>query len=192
MNVNYSQADFKRFLKWLASEGNDSAEVYEHIRNVLIKIFNAKGFQSADEMADETIDRVISKIDELEKNYDGKKLHYFLSVARFIQLEHLKKRTFEIEIEKLEAMPDRNRFQDDDEIFSTNILLLKECLKKLNRKNRSIIWDYFNVSKKNKIEKHKKIAEKFSLTHNSLRIKVFRIKKNLAECIKNKKTKMGE
>lgn len=172
------------FLDWLAADSKDSAEEYEYIRKVLVKIFSTKGFSNAEDLTDKVIDRVISKPDEFKKNFVGNKVSYFVVVARYVELEQRREKTIAVETDKLDLLQTPTNVIDENDNLIVNKKYLRECLKKLSKNNRSIIWDYFNVTKKNKIEKHKKIAEKFSLNDNSLRIKVFRIKKNLAECIK--------
>jgi chemotaxis regulatin CheY-phosphate phosphatase CheZ len=77
MANNINQDNFNKLLNWLGATSQEGAEEYEHIRRVLIKIFLARGFSDAEDLTDETIDRVASKIDEIEAVYTGRKILYF-------------------------------------------------------------------------------------------------------------------
>src|ERR1044071_7899691 len=54
----------ERFLASLDSDRDRAAERYEHIRTRLLRFFEWRGCAFPDECADETITRVIRKIDE--------------------------------------------------------------------------------------------------------------------------------
>ena len=63
-----SQEAFDALLKWLDSDREQAAMKYEDIRKRLIKIFTGRDCVEAEDLADETINRVVSKLDELEQS----------------------------------------------------------------------------------------------------------------------------
>ena len=63
-----SQEAFDALLKWLDSDREQAAMKYEEIRKRLIKIFTGRDCVEAEDLADETINRVVSKLDELERS----------------------------------------------------------------------------------------------------------------------------
>ena len=62
-----SQEAFDALLKWLDSDREQAAMKYEEIRKRLIKIFTGRDCVEAEDLADETINRV-SKLDEPERS----------------------------------------------------------------------------------------------------------------------------
>ena len=72
MNVAINKENFKKLLKWLDSDEEKAAERYGHIHRALIKYFNAAGCSDSEELADETIDRMVGQIKKLN-NYEGEK-----------------------------------------------------------------------------------------------------------------------
>jgi hypothetical protein len=53
----------------------------------LIKIFVCRGCANAEELADETINRVVSKVQEIITNWQGDPALYFYKVAQNIYRE---------------------------------------------------------------------------------------------------------
>jgi hypothetical protein len=72
-----SQEAFDSLLEWLDSDREQAAMKYEDIRKRLIKIFTGRGCAEAEDLTDETINRVISKLGELGKGFEGDHVRYF-------------------------------------------------------------------------------------------------------------------
>lgn len=182
--------NFQKLLNWLDSDAQRSAEKYEHIQKALTKIFLTSGFDNPEELADETIDRVAGQIKNL-KDYEGEKIKYFVGVARFIKKENYRQKDNFEEIEEIETMVDERDFYDED---TANMQLerLKKCLKRLTAKDRKMVLSYYNVANSGKkTDHHKNLAEKYSLSANTLRVQVFRVKQKLSECL-DIKAKKGD
>ncbi|MFL6230009.1 MAG: hypothetical protein ACJ741_14655, partial [Pyrinomonadaceae bacterium] len=56
---------FEGLLTWLDSDREQAGKKYEDIRSSLIKIFTWRGVAEAEELADETINRVARKVKDL-------------------------------------------------------------------------------------------------------------------------------
>src|SRR5580698_8149595 len=81
---------FRRFLDWL-SEGHDSkGERYLEMRHRLVRYFDHKQCVAADDLADETLDRVVRRLEEAGTITDATPAHYCYIVAKFVFLEHLR------------------------------------------------------------------------------------------------------
>lgn len=185
MNVAINKENFKKLLKWLDSDEEKAAERYGHIHHALIKYFNAAGCSDSEELADETIDRMVGQIKKLN-NYEGEKIKYFLGVARNVKRESFRKREHQTELTDLENVGEpayEPETADNESLSEIQLECLKKCLKKLNTRDRKLILGYHNVTNSTKKKDvHKKLAEKFSLTANTLRVHIFRLKQKLSEC----------
>src|ERR1044072_6747769 len=88
---NLTQDAFDKFLTWLNPNREQAATKYEEVRRKLIKIFACRGCAEAEDLADETINRVIRKMQELIDSYVGDPALYFYGVARNVHLEYVRK-----------------------------------------------------------------------------------------------------
>ena len=73
MNKNWSlsQEAFDALLDWLDPDREQAGMKYEQIRSRLIKIFTGRGCVDAEELADETINRVTRKLKEIQEEFTG-------------------------------------------------------------------------------------------------------------------------
>lgn len=170
-----TQERFAAFLAWLSPEAERAGEEYERLRFRLITFFSHRNCRFADELADETINRVTLKIGvETIEN----KLAYAYAVARNVFLESLRaEKTFvvldEISI-AAESPPAEPDFTDE---------CLEKCLGELSAENRTLILDYFSEAKRAKIDLHKKISAGLETTQTALRMRIVRIKQKLRICM---------
>lgn len=177
-----SVENFQKLLKWLDSDSKKSAEKYDHIQKALTKIFLTSGFHNPEELADATIDRVTGQLKSL-KDYKGEKIKYFIGVARFIKKESFRQNEKLTEINDVELISEEIDYFEED-LANVQLERLKKCLLKLTAKERKMVLGYYNVANSGKKKEiHKNLAEKNSLTANTLRVQVFRLKQKLSDCI---------
>src|SRR5829696_6063126 len=81
-NRSITQAQFNFLLSWLDPDPSRAGEKYEAIRRKLITFFTARRCLQAEELADETINRVALKAHEVAPGYVGNPSLYFYGVAR--------------------------------------------------------------------------------------------------------------
>src|SRR5512139_2426939 len=79
---NLSPELFDSFLAWLHPDREQAGRRYEGIRLRLIKIFTCRGCSCPEDLADETINRVIVKLPRILQSYRGDPGCYFGGVAR--------------------------------------------------------------------------------------------------------------
>ncbi len=172
-----SHEAFDKLLSWLDKDRNIAAEKYEAIRLRLLKILNYRKCFQAEEIADETFDRVSKKIDWLLENYQGDPTLYFLAVANNIYLEFLKKPRQE------ELNENIAQNKSDEEDFQPEYECLQECLQKLNSEQREFILNYYQGEKSVKINNRKKLVEDLGKGVINLRVKAYRIRAKLQKCV---------
>jgi RNA polymerase sigma factor (sigma-70 family) len=179
-----TQEDFDRLLAWLHSDRERAAQKYEEIRESLIKVFSWRGYYDAEDLADEVINRVASKVKQLAESYVGDPALYFYGVAKKIVLERERREPHQ-PLKPDMNVPDAPAPSDEADEGVRLRECLQMCLRALNPDEKELILSYYQKSKQAKIDYRKAIAEQLSIGTNALRVKVYRIRVNLKTCIKN-------
>jgi RNA polymerase sigma factor (sigma-70 family) len=174
-----TEEEFNMFLGWLSPDRERAALKYEQIRNGLIAMFKSRCCVHAEELADETINRVIRRAQEMIFTYAGDPTPYFYTVARNLYLEYIKKNP---PAPTLEELPPPIAAQTDEESERIHECL-EQCLQKLDADERQFILAYYKEDKRTKIEHRKAMAEGMGIKVENLRLQMFRIRKRLEECI---------
>jgi RNA polymerase sigma factor (sigma-70 family) len=180
-----TQEAFDGLLNWLDANREEAAQKYEKIRTRLIKIFACRGCGEADELADETINRVTAKVDSIASSYSGDPALYFYGVAQKVHLEYLRSRPVlqePLEVER--ELKSRNVIERDDDI-EREYECLERCMEKLPPANRRLVLQYYEEEKQAKINHRRKLAEQLGIAVNALRIRAHRIRLQLQECVQN-------
>jgi DNA-directed RNA polymerase specialized sigma24 family protein len=174
-----TQEAFDQFLSLLDLDRDRAGENYETLRRNLVQMFIWRGCRDPESHADETINRVIRKIDEGEEVRDV--IAYAHGVARRLLLEIFKKQEREqIGIDELPPLVAQPVEQDDDE---NGVLCLRRCLNRLPEESRQLITLYYQGEKSAKIENRKRLAESLRITLNALRYRAFDLRQRLQGCI---------
>lgn len=187
-----SQKDFDKLLKWLSPDREQAGAEYERIRRGLIKIFYHRGLEEPESLADETINRVTSKIEELGNKDISIPEKYFYGVAKMICLEKTsRKKVFQMRRIISGFFPVFPTFYNIEKSFQEKIHdCLDECLEKLPQSKRELILRYFGVKKEERFAERILISETLDMTMFALRVEISRIRKRieicLAECLSKK------
>src|SRR5262245_6209462 len=173
---------FDQFLSILDIDRDRAGESYETLRRNLIQLFIWRGCRDPETHADETINRVIRKIDEGEDVRDL--ISYAHGVARRLLLEIFKKQEREQigidDLPPLVAQPAPLEGQDNGE---NGVLCLRRCLNRLPEESRRLIVLYYQGEKSAKIENRKRLAESLRITPGGLRYRAFDLRQRLQGCI---------
>ena len=168
-----SQEAFDALLEWLDSDREQAAMKYEDIRKRLIKIFTGRSCAEAEDLADETINRVISKLDEVGPEFEGDRGRYFYGVANKIYLEHRRRKSPQ---PPLLTAPDPNQIE-------LEFRCMERCVETLSEGNRYLLLQYYGAEGGAKVEQRKRLAEELGIAPNALRIRAFRIRVGLQDCM---------
>jgi DNA-directed RNA polymerase specialized sigma24 family protein len=163
---------FDRLLEWLHPDKEKAGPTYEQIRRKLIKVFTSRCCDCPEELADETIDRVAAKVDQVAGGYQGDPALYFYGVARNVCREY----------RKVKKLPERLPLPPEPEPIRPELDCLEECMEHLLPKNRELILDYYQGDRRSKIAHRKELASRYHLDMNALRIRIYRIRSVLSEC----------
>ena len=167
------------FLDCLDPDADRAGEKYESLRLTLMKFFDWRGAHFPEELADETINRVIRKIDEGQTIRDVPT--YCHGVARLVLLEKLKgpesKRT------DFEELPPAALVAPEPEERDEKRDCFEQCLKQLPIESRQLILQYYGDEKREKINRRSVMAERLGIPLNALRSRAQRIRNRLEECV---------
>ena len=175
MNKNWvmSQESFEALLDWLDSNREQAALKYEQIRSGLINYFAFRAPCHAEDLADETINRVSSRLGEIDFQINGERARYFYGVARKVQLEYLRRKTPQPPAEQV----------TDSERVEVEHQCLEQCMRKLSDESRELVLRYYQADGRQKIEERKQLAEELGIAPNALRIRAYRIRAALQKCL---------
>lgn len=172
---------FDKLLDWLDHDRRRAGEKYEEIRRSLIKVFTWRGCSDAEDLADETIDRVVKKVPDLVKTYEGDPARYFHGVAKYLLMEY--QRRLRARSETHEPSQDFQVVVEQAEeraIQETRYDCLDKCLQILSPDQREIFIEYYQAAR---TRSTKQMAAQLGLTIPRLRLQVHRISSNLQRCV---------
>lgn len=170
-----NRESFESLLQWLHSDREQAGKRYEDIRGRLIKIFGSRGCAEPDILADETINRVAKRVDEISETYTGDPALYFYGVANKIYMEQLRKQK---PIERLPPVPDLDDYEEE-------YVCLEGCIGHLPARSRDLVLQYYEHEQQDKIVQHQRLAERLGIGLNALRIRAHRARLVLRKCIIN-------
>ena len=180
-----TQEAFERLLASLDADRERAGQQYENMRRKLIEFFEARGSNSPNDHADESINRVARRLDEGENVQDLSA--YFYGVARLLLKETLRGRSKEpIALDFVPAPAiaandeehERRRQEEDRRLRCFEV-----CLSTLPTAHRILIVEYYREEQGVKIEQRKRQAEALNMSLNALRLRACRIRADLGDCI---------
>jgi DNA-directed RNA polymerase specialized sigma24 family protein len=171
------QDPFDALLAWLNPDRDLAAQKYETIRAGLVRIFVARGFSDAEDLADEVIRRVCKRLPEIRDTYFGEPARYFHGVLRNVIREEFDRKEVPTDDIVVSWIP-KPELSDEHEC-------LQRCLKFLKPDKCELILDYYVYDGHDKIENHRTMAEELDITEGALRGRTHQIRKKLEECVRN-------
>jgi len=166
------EEDFNRLLEWLNPDREAACAKYATIYRNLVKFFTCRGCYEAEKCADDTIDRVIPKVQKIRETYVEDPALYFYGVAKNILHEWLR--------ESRRAPPEPPPPPERDD---PGLDCLDECLAHLPADSRELVIEYSRDEGRAKIKNREKWARKLGITMNALRIRACNIRASLRRCV---------
>ena len=167
---------FEALLAWLDPDDREVAgRKYEIIRAGLIRVFVSKGFSDAEHLADETIDRVQTRLPDIQPDYVGSPVKYFRGVARNIIREEGRRKEIATDVFPVNL--------SKTSVPSDEYICLLKCLELLPPAKRELILDYHVYLGHDKIVHHRSMAGELTISENALRVRACHIRASLEKCV---------
>lgn len=187
-----TQADFDRLLQQLDPDRDEAAQKYERVRGKLTNFFRWRGCTQPEDYVDLTMDRVARKIGEGAEITARDPYLYFHGVAINVLREHWKK-VEKHSVTALEELPvsqspaenpEERREEESERLdHETRLDCLNDCVEGLPKQHLEIVTQYHQEKGGTKIAQRNELAQRLNIPLNALRIRVFRIREGLEECV---------
>lgn len=190
---------FRRLLDWLSDGGRSGGEAYLEMRARLVTYFDRRNRLSADELADETLNRIARTLEQSGVIRVTPPARYCYVVAKFVLLEDLRRDRLRIRVDD----PDRFSQAAGHGIGLVDVdpgLALQEqrlecldaCLQKLPPEQRELVVEYYRDTRREKIERRRELAKRLGITMNALAIRACRIRATLELCVEACRRERGQ
>jgi RNA polymerase sigma factor (sigma-70 family) len=177
--------NFEALLAWLDPDRDQAGQKYEEIRQALIHIFSWRGCYDAEDLADDTITRVINKLPDIVPGYEGNPALYFYGVAKNVLWEVSRRdlaKAPQVEFEKGTEKGTEPEVEQDTTSLDRVFECLEACLQKLPAADRELAMRYYQQDHP-KVKYRKTLARRLGIEPNNLRVKLYRIRVSLHSCI---------
>jgi DNA-directed RNA polymerase specialized sigma24 family protein len=173
-----SATGYGRLLARLDADPDRAAAAYEQLRHALEKYFDWHGAWPPEECADETLDRLLRKIDEVEVQ-DVRK--YARGIARLVLLEWQRR-------------PAAVSLTDDPDLANVVATVpepedpplrdcFDRCLAELPAESRELVLQYYVAERRAKIDIRRGLARTLNISESALRNRVQRVRDRLERCV---------
>lgn len=172
-------AAFAKLLARLDADEERAGARYEALRLALVKFFDWQGVALAEDLTDETLNRVARKLDEGETLHDVPA--YCHGVARLVLREYQRSSAQRrVNIEEVTPVAAPPEIVEPDQRRAC----LAGCLGELPMESRQLILRYYQDDKRQKIDARAALAAQLGIPLNALRSRAQRIRDRLEQCVK--------
>jgi DNA-directed RNA polymerase specialized sigma24 family protein len=183
-----TQLAFRRLLAWLDDGVDSNGEQYLEMRRRLVSFFDRRSRPAADDLADETLNRVSRTLEQTGLILTRPPARYCYVVARFVLLEDLRRERKHIPLHEpwnVDVARGAARTGPDEGVIIREQRLdcLDRCLQELKPEQRDLIIEYYADARRQKIERRRGLAKRLGITMNGLGIRAWRIRERLTACV---------
>ena len=165
--------ELEKLLAWFDSDRERAAVKFQSTNERLIRVFASRGCVDADALADEVMNRVAVRIDTVIMKYPDP-VRCCLGFVDNVYHEWYRDQCRNASAKPPPTPRPAEELEREDEC-------LRQCLETVTRPDRDLFERYFQSDKP--MEVRKKLALELVLTANALRIRAFKIRKKLRQCL---------
>jgi RNA polymerase sigma factor (sigma-70 family) len=180
-----NQHEFDNLLKWLNPNRELAANKYREIHEGLIKLFSMRGYFDAEDLADDAVNRVMMKAKGFTEAYVGDPALYFYGVAKNILRECERRQPNQPLSPNLRVTEQPSTEEEQPSDAALLRQCLKKCLRSLDRNDKDVVLSYYHENKRAKIDFRKVIAERLGIETNALRVRVYRLRSTIKQCVED-------
>ncbi len=171
---------FEALLARLDPDRERAGELYEHIRQKLLRLFEWRGCESPEDLADETFNRVAKRVAEGLEFRAADPYTYFCGVAHLVYKEVWRRNARDqkalLEGGEWPPAPPEDEPEDDRRLGC-----IRRCLDRLPADQRRLLLQYYQGE--NNIRSRKGLSQELGIPINALRIRVHRVRRKLEDCV---------
>jgi DNA-directed RNA polymerase specialized sigma24 family protein len=179
---------FRRLLAWLDDGVESNGERYLEMRRRLVAYFDRRNRPGADELTDETFNRIASTLEKTGLIATRPPARYCYVVAKFVLLEDIRRQNRHVRLDETwnaDVARGSLRTGPDEAVIIREQRLdcLDRCLQELKPEQRDLIVEYYADVRRQKIERRRALAARLGVTMNGLGIRAWRIRESLMTCV---------
>jgi DNA-directed RNA polymerase specialized sigma24 family protein len=178
-----SASAFHRLLTWLDEDETTTGQSYLELRRRLVGYFDRKKCRSAEELADDTLNRVARRLEEEGRIQSETPEKYCYIVARFVFMEYVRAEKRFSPLEEANSKEATPETADEEQAREKMLACLDRCTRTLDSANRELILGYYIGKEQVKIQNRRALAENLGITQNALAIRACRIRERLRSCV---------
>ena len=187
-----SQYVFDRLLAWLDDGTESHGERYLEMRRRLVSYFDRRNRPAADELADETLNRVARMLEQDGAIATTPPARYCYIIAKFVLFEDLRRERRHVGLDETTMRGDARasmvELSQEQALREQHLDCLDRCLAQLKPEQRMLIVEYYRDAGRQKIERRRALADRLGLSMNALAIRASRIRDTLSTCLERCRT----
>ena len=170
MESSVDQTVFVNLFRLLEPEGQTIEARFQRCRLKLVKFFAWRHCEDPDNLADETISRLLKNVHAGQEISAGTPYSYLYAIASHVFQEYLRAKEKGKMLVELDELPEIPISRPDDGCK-------KQCFQRLPDAKRELLAHYYLDD-----DDRSTIAQEESLSLNALRLQIYRIKQELKRC----------
>jgi DNA-directed RNA polymerase specialized sigma24 family protein len=170
MESSFDQTIFSKLFRLLEPEGQTIEARFQRCRFKLVKFFAWRHCEDPDNLADETISRLLKNVHRGEEISAGNPYSYLYAIASHVFQEHLRAKEKGKVLVDLDELPEIPAPGPEDDCK-------KQCFEQLPDAKRELLAHYYLDD-----DDRSSVAKEESLSLNALRLQIHRIKHELKRC----------
>ena len=178
----------------LHPDREQASHAYEALRSRLIRFFAWNQIETAEELADEALDRLMQRLSSTAADRRAEILEpvkYAAGIARHLVQEH--QRQIQRKRAVLESLMERRKSLDAAERERKEELemlsALEQSMQQIPIENRLLIERYYSAECRNQIQQRQQLAEDLGISINALRNRALRIRMELRDQLRQLEAK---
>jgi DNA-directed RNA polymerase specialized sigma24 family protein len=182
-----TQFAFTRLLAWLDDGVESHGERYVEIRRRLVAYFERRNRSAAEELADETLNRIARTL-EYGAIAVRPPARYCYVIAKYVLLEDFRREKKKVPVDESWAArlahPCGGIGPDDAwPLEEQRLDCLERCVQGLTAPQRELIVEYYADTGRRKIERRRALAQRLGISMNALAIRAWRVRDGLMACV---------